>query len=280
MTFKDIAVFVDPSPQGDRRLHFAAAIAERHNARLTGIYVARERIDPHPSYAYVRGYRAIKSTIENWLVSQKCGANQNHRRFSHLLGHTKVQTDFRVVWRSVDADRRVILNSLLADIVVVDQKAPYGLPEHWLPEHLLFKSGVPLLVLPTDRWIDTIAERIVVGWNATKEARRAITDAMPLLVTARSVTLLAVNRDDDLHRYHVETGSDMVLHLARYGVRATFERITSKSVAKAILSSALNHNADLVVMGAYSHAKPLQIAFSGVTRSVLSQMTIPVLMSR
>lgn len=282
VTFKDIAVFVDPSPEGDRRLRFAAAIAERHSARLTGIYVAREQLDPHPCYTHVRGRHAIASMIQDWLRLQRCRTHQSSRRFSDLLVTERLGTDFRVVWKGSEADRRITLNSLLADIVVIDQQPPYGLPEHWLPEHLLSASGVPLLVVPTRGPIETKAERIVVGWNATKESRRAIADAMPLLVSARSVILLAVDCNDDSHRYRVETGIDMVLHLARHGVRATFEHITlnGMSVTKALLSGALNRGADLVVMGAFSHAKLIQVALGGVTRSMFSEMTIPVLMSR
>jgi len=273
MSLKDIAVFVDPTPEGDDWLRLAASIAKAHKARLTGIYVVG---DPRPFHNYIRGHYAIQSMIEGWVVSQQRKAVHNGKRFADVLRRYKIQTNFRVVWSDSDTNRRIILNSLLADVVVIGQKAPHGLPNSWRPEHLLSACGVPLLVAPSGWQDKTVAGRIIIAWNASKEARRAIADAMPLPVAAQSVTVLVVDQSDD------QLSIDVVLHLARHGVRAKIEHIVSGGapVAEVILFEASKHDANLVVIGAFSHARSTRVIFGGVTQTILKQATIPVLMSR
>jgi nucleotide-binding universal stress UspA family protein len=273
VALKDIAVFIDPTPQGDDWLRLAAAIAKTHNARLTGVYVGSHW---RPYHSYARGHYAIQSMIENWSVSEQRKAIQNGKRFSDVVAHYSIQTNFRVVWSGSDANRRIVLNSLLADMVIIGQDAPHGLPDGWQPEHLLSACGVPLMVVPTG-WQNKIATgRIIIGWNASKEARRAVADAMPLLAIASSVMIFVVDQSDD------QPGIDVGLHLARRGVRAKIEHVISSGapVAQVILTEASRHDADLIVIGAYSHARATRILFGGVTQAILKQATIPVLMSR
>jgi nucleotide-binding universal stress UspA family protein len=126
-------------------------------------------------------------------------------------------------------------------------------------------------------WQNKIATgRIIIAWNASKEARRAVADAMPLLAIANSVMIFVVDQGDD------QPGIDVGLHLARHGVRAKIEHIISRGapVAQVILTEATRHDADLIVIGAYSHARSTRILFGGVTQAILKQATIPVLMSR
>jgi nucleotide-binding universal stress UspA family protein len=214
--------------------------------------------------------------IENWSVSEQRKAIQNGKRFSDVVAHYSIQTNFRVVWSGSDANRRIVLNSLLADMVIIGQDAPHGLPDGWQPEHPLSACGVPLMVVPTG-WQNKIATgRIIIGWNVSKEARRAVADAMPLLAIASSVMIFVVDQSDD------QPGIDVGLHLARRGVRAKIEHVISSGapVAQVILTEASRHDADLIVIGAYSHARSTRILFGGVTQAILKQATIPVLMSR
>jgi hypothetical protein len=171
MALKDIAVFIDPTPEGDDWLRLAASIAKTHNARLTGIYVGSHW---RPYHSFARGHYAIQSMIENWFVSEQRKAIQSGKRFSDVVAHYSIQTNFRVVWSDSDVNRRIVLNSLLADMVIIGQNAPHGLLDGWRPEHLLSACGVPLMVVPTGWQSKIAAGRIIIGWNASKEARRAV----------------------------------------------------------------------------------------------------------
>ena len=121
---------------------------------------------------------------------------------------------------------------------------------------------------------------MLVCWNASREATRAITDALPILKRADHVTVLAVNPDDGAGHGAVP-GADISHYLARHGVRAEANRTYAEDIdiADAILSRASDLGCDLIVMGAYGHSRVREWIFGGVTRSIMRTMTRPVLIS-
>ena len=150
------------------------------------------------------------------------------------------------------------------------------------PERLLLASGAPIFVVPNDWKPEPIGNRILVGWNTSCEARRAVADALPFLVAAQSVTLLVVDPKKRADRHGEEPGAETALYLAHHGARVDVAQVSSNGrlVADIILSYAADHGMDLIVIGAYSHARSVEMVFGGVTRTLLMQARIPVLMSR
>lgn len=153
--------------------------------------------------------------------------------------------------------------------------------ESWPPDRLLRTSGVPILIVPDTKVVAGVGDRVLVAWNASREARRAITDAMPFIAMAKAVTILVIDADKGIHYYGEEPGADLALHLARHGAHVEVTQVSSDGVpiAEVILAHAAKHGADLIVAGARSHSRPTEIIFGGVTRSLLAQLTIPLLMS-
>ena len=129
---------------------------------------------------------------------------------------------------------------------------------------------------------ESIGKRILVGWNARREARRAVADALPFLVAAASVTILVVDPDKRADRHGEEPGADIALHLARHGVHVDVDEVSSRgsAVPDVMLAYAADHGIDLIVIGAYSHARSVELVFGGVTRTLLKKAPIPVLLSR
>jgi nucleotide-binding universal stress UspA family protein len=146
-------------------------------------------------------------------------------------------------------------------------------------ESLLLDTGVPFLLLPGPQ-IDSVAEHVVVAWNVSREARRAVADALPLLISAESVTILVVDPQKN-PRYGEEPGSDVARYLVRHGAKVSVERVQShgEPVAKIILAYADRHDTDLIVVGAYSHNRTTEMIFGGVTRSLLRDAAIPLLIA-
>ena len=138
-----------------------------------------------------------------------------------------------------------------------------------------------MLVVPNAWTSDTIGERIVIAWNASKEARRAIADALPFLSTAQAVKILVVDAARHPDRHGEEPGANIALHLARHGALVEVEQLESAGTptADVILSATKRHNADLIVMGAHGHSRSRQLLFGSVTQAILKDTTVPVLMS-
>jgi nucleotide-binding universal stress UspA family protein len=279
---KTIAVFVDASPPGQKRAAYAAAIAQRWGADVVGVQLVGPAM--MPGYMYnARGHDAAERVVayERRLEADAQAAEQLAREcFRALCAQLSVRAEFRGIGRGKEK-QEVILNAFQSDLVVVGHPAPHGLPEFMAPESILLESGGPLLIIPNAWAGETIGEKVVVGWNATREARHAVSDAMAFLVAASSVTVLLIDPSKQWG-HGQEPGADVALNLARHGANVTVEKLTTHglSVAEALLRYVEQHAIDLLVLGAYSHARLRELILGGVTRTLLARMPVPVLISR
>ncbi|MCR6732721.1 MAG: universal stress protein [Afipia sp.] len=278
MPLKTIAVFVDPSAAGEARTAYAVKLAFHHGAHLIGIFVVPVGWDGSPSESFVRGQAAIRQLIERHAATEAAATDVANRSFSTVSTREDISFEFRIL-RHGDANEGATLNALHSDLVIVSGPRSGELPREWSAESLLLATGVPFLLLP-ERWTGATAEHVVVAWNASREARRAIADALPLLVEARSVTILVVDPQKN-SRHGEEPGADVALYLSRHGAKVAVERVESNGepVADVILGFAKRHNNDLIVVGAYSHSRTTEMIFGGVTRRLLRDATIPLLIA-
>jgi nucleotide-binding universal stress UspA family protein len=193
---------------------------------------------------------------------------------------------FTAEWRARegDAGEVALLHARYADLAIVGQADPdsdgLGSTED-LPVRVVMGAGRPVLVVPYAGKFATVGRRVLVAWNAGREATRAVNDALPLLEGASRVTVLAVNPRGGIHGHGELPGADIALHLARHGVRAEASALTSDDVeiGALLLSQAADLDADLIVMGAYGHSRLRELMLGGATREILRSMTVPVLLS-
>jgi nucleotide-binding universal stress UspA family protein len=281
MTLKNIGVFVDATPEGEKRIDYAATLAEQCGAHLAGIHVVSAVRPEYRSDYYVIGEKAIRALLAEQKAADEAATSNVRRRFEAISAKRDLSAEFRVIRRG-GSDEDITLSSLHSDLVVIGQRELQELRGYASPEKLLLASGAPILVIPSGWKSESIGNKILVGWNASREARRAVADALPFLVAANSVTLLVVDSDARARRHGEEPGADIAVYLARHGVRVEVEQVLSQGapVAGIILSHAANHGVDLIIIGAYSHARSVEMMFGGVTRTVLKQAPVPVLMSR
>ena len=148
------------------------------------------------------------------------------------------------------------------------------------------RCGRPVLVVPYIGAVmrgaePVIGRRIMVAWDAGREAARAVSDALPLLQQAERVDLIVVNAVKGAHRHGPEPGADIAQHLARHDVHVQVDhlQVHDLSPADTLLSLLSDRDSDLLVMGAYAHSRMREIVLGGVTRNMLEHMTVPVLMS-
>jgi nucleotide-binding universal stress UspA family protein len=166
------------------------------------------------------------------------------------------------------------------DLLVVGQAEPAKVqPEELIAEGGLFTSGRPIVIVPYINKSPLKLDRVMVAWDASRNAARAIADAMPFLERAKAIDVVIVASDrvksDEI------PGADIGQHLARHGLNVEVKRIvaTETDVASTILSHAADTGADFLVMGGYGHSRLREFILGGATRGILSSMTIPALMS-
>ncbi len=283
MGFGDILVALDTTSTARQRIELATALAARCDAHLIGLYASlgAEMPERRGYFQYFDRslldplYREYQETIADEAAATRA-----------LFEDTATRQGVSAEWRHASGypSETVALHGRYADLIVLgqldpdDAQAPLFRP---LPEAVALGVGRPVLVIPyAGNWVD-VGRRVLVGWDASREATRAINDAIPLLVGAQSVTILAVDPVAGARRHGDVPGADIGLHLARHGVKATIESAVSDGigVGNALLSRASDLDADLLVMGAYGHSRVRELLLGGATRTVLESMTLPVLMA-
>jgi nucleotide-binding universal stress UspA family protein len=273
MPLKDILVYVDGSAQASSTVEAACSLASRHDAHLTGLAV--NRAPEIPGFAAIE----IPPSALEILSQQRQEALDKARKIFDKAVEAAGLTD-RSGW-SVTSGRpleSLSLRSRYADLTVVSQNGPEanGGGEN-LVDDLIMASGRPILVIPYIGAPAEIGRKVLVAWNASREAARAVSDAMPILETADSVEVFAVepNGIGDI------PGADITLHLARHGLKADTSKTTGLDieVGDVLLNQVADSGADLVVMGAYGHSRMRELVLGGATRHLLEHMTVPVLLS-
>jgi nucleotide-binding universal stress UspA family protein len=280
MSYKDLLVVLDSAADTRGRIELAADLAERFGAHLVGLYpVPRPEMPGRGGYADLA---VLEPVYREWRERSLAQAEATRAAFEHAAKLRGVSSEWRGAAEGRDADPA--LHARYADLAILGQRDP-GDDDMALvrprPEGVTLASGRPILVVPYAGRSEPPGRCVLVAWNASREAARAVADTMPLLKAADIVTVLAVDPQTRPDGDGDVPGADIALHLARHGVKAQIERTVSAAVpiGELLLSRAADLGADLLVMGAYGHSRARELLLGGVTRSVLAAMTIPVLMS-
>ncbi|AWK86368.1 universal stress protein [Azospirillum thermophilum] len=278
MALKDLLVVVDDSAASAARLDVAAQIAARNDAHLTGLYVIVDHV--LPGYIEAELPDEVRASRRRFLQEQ---ADKAAGRFAEAMRRHGL-TD-RSEWRAVSGDPTTVaaVHGRYADLIVVGQIDPArdrDLPV-LLPQDLLFEAGRPLLVVPYAGRFASVGERVLIGWNGSREAARAVGDAMPMLNRAKRVVVLAANPKPGMSGLGDEPCADIAKHLSRHGcpVEATHVITDVVEPGDTMLNTAADEGCDLLVMGAYGRSRLRELVLGGMTRYILQHMTLPVLMS-
>jgi nucleotide-binding universal stress UspA family protein len=279
MSYKTILVQLDQGVRRGERLELAFGLAEKFDANLIGLFaLSAPRI---PSLALAEAGPVVVEAVKRQRGE---AAQQAEREFrAGLVRHDGVRAEWRM--SAQDALGAVRLHARYADLVVVGQPLPPGDDTDGLlsgfAEELVLTAGRPVLLVPYAGRFSAVGDRVLLAWNAGREAARAMTDALPLLARAVEVQVVVFDPDRGSGDHGEEPGADIGLYLARHGVKVTVARQVGAGidVGEQILSRAADVSADLVVMGAYGHSRTRELILGGVTRTLLESMTVPVLMS-
>jgi len=277
---REIVVFIDGRTETPGILEFAGILAQEHGARIISVFVQPEPATT-PAETFARG-KGIQSTIEVHRAQLERIEAEHRAQFEDIVRRHGIRSESE--WRSLPyLSSEVGVHAYYADLVVIARPESAGQTAGppGLAESLVLSSGRPIIVFPPRGTVSQV-HRIVVAWNATRESIRAVADALPLLVKAKAVEVLVADHERNRAGHGQEPGADIARHLARHGVQVEVRRLSSggKDVGRLLLSQAAAFGADLLVMGAYGHSQVREWMFGGVTRTVLYEAGLPVLMSR
>lgn len=272
--FKTIVLHVDDSSAMESRLRAAAALAEEFGAHLVGSAATGMSWS---SYALLTGSMAVTPVDEyNLLCGSARASLSDFAERARQLGLASVEE------RLVEDDHRhaLLLQSRYADLVVTgqDSKAPDAV--RGLPQYVALHGARPVLAVPAAYAGAPLTGEIVVGWDGSVQAIRAVHAALPLLVRAASVRLALVNPDTESGLHGDEPGADMALYLARHGVTVDVVKENSTApVGEALIGIAGAYGAGLIVSGAFGHSRYRELVLGGATRVLLERSPLPVLVA-
>jgi len=271
MAIRSIIVNIDIDNFSPPLIASAVALAQRHDAKLIAVAAAGAPV----AMAGIDGQAAASIyTIELTDVEERLRELEGKYR-------SLIPAGMAVDWRAwVETPARCLATmASAADLILVAAAAKR--PSSFLRSvdigELVLSSGRPVLIVKPDTGPIT-ADRIIVGWKNTREARRAIADALPFLTTASAVQVASISEGEpDVEQTSLD---DALAWLAAYGVKAEGKlHPSSHSPAETILSLAQTFGADLIVTGAYGHSRVREWLLGGMTHDLIGESTINRLIS-
>ncbi len=273
---KDILVSISLDEAHDTVGDFAMSIAEVFGAHLSGIALAYSPVIPVTMPMEVMGTDLITAELKK---NRKAAATAV-RRFETSLRAGGLRGEARQLDAGIaEASNKFGEFARRFDLSVVGQAKPSDLEGGMIVEGALFGSGRPVVVVPYIQRKGIRLDRVVICWDGSRAAARAIGDAMPFLTRAKKVDVVTIGaasaKSEDV------PGADIAQHLARHGRNVEVQRLVVADIdtTGAILSYVADTSADLIVMGGYGHSRLREFVLGGVTRDILESMTVPVLMS-
>lgn len=286
MTYKTVLLHIDDGAGRDARVAIAASVAQACGGHLTGValtgvsrllYQHQPDLDADPNLALHL----------NFLRERAARALDGFEQQASSLGVASFEQ--RVI--DDEAAGGISLLARYADLVVISQynaadRSPSVMRD--FPAYVLLHAGRPVLIVPyalqAGQLAPAAAQNVLISWNGSKEASRAVSAALPLLQRAKQVHVAVFDAQLHAAEHGDHPGADILEYLARHGVQARLLLLDGGAtrrgdIGEALLSQAADLSADLLVMGAYGHSRLRETILGGVTRTVLQSMTIPVLMA-
>jgi nucleotide-binding universal stress UspA family protein len=273
---KDILVSVPVGATSNVPVDYAISVATAFDAHLAGVAFVYEPVVPGMVFDGVAA-----NIINTYRIESEKAGKAAAVKFEDAVRRAGLAVESHLFDSQTAGAGEVFAQfARHFDISMVAQIEPgKDVPEELLPESALFGSGRPVLIVPYIQKAGLKLDRVVVCWDGSRAAARAMGDAMPFLARAKLVEVLTVSRNEEPR--DELPGVDIAQHLARHKLKVDFKRIVASDidVASAILSHAADTSADLIVMGGYGHSRLREFVLGGATRGILQAMTVPILMS-
>ncbi|MDR3511482.1 MAG: universal stress protein [Caulobacteraceae bacterium] len=270
MPFKTILVHADPGPGCNRRVRTAVQVADWFDGAVTGL--GAEAFGPLMASGFATVDGAVIEAAQEHISADIVAAEK------HFRAMTVGRAGAEWVAHEDYPDRMLALHARGADLIVASRPERGEGPTYAArPAELIMEAGVPVL-LTADGDAPFRGDRVVIGWKDTRESRRAVSDALPLLMRAQHVVVATVGGEGEA----LAGVNEVARRLARHGVDASVEMVAKSkhSIAETLEDTASRHSADLIVIGAYGHSRLREWMLGGVTEDFIAASSKYLLLSR
>ena len=210
MSYKDLLVVLDSDAASRRRIDLAAGLAERFAAHLVGLYPLPVPDVPHHLSYYDPA--VLDPFFLDLREQAQAAADAEREAFERAASLRGVSVEWRVIAEGTQAD--AALHARYVDLTILGQLDPDRGDVELIrprPEQVTLASGRPVLVVPYAGQFETVGRRVLIGWNASREATRAVSDAMPLLMAADIVTVLTIDAREGPDAHGELPGADICI---------------------------------------------------------------------
>ena len=278
MPIKDILILSDAGDANNYRVETTFLLAKVFNAHVTGVHLVPYPIIPvygsmYPPYSeYSAALQMDKTEEDN---------NRLNEVFVNIAAKFEVPCSWKTM-EGIDVDY-VIDNARYADLVVSPQGySSYGEYEpQRINDYFATHLGRPLLIVPDIKKVFKLPKNIIIAWSESQEATRAVHDALPLLSYAENIQIVSVSKNEKEEKRNLLYCDDLRTHLAHHGLDVSVSTPAKlpKGVGATLIESALEYDADLIIMGAYGHSRFKQIILGGTTKHLLDHAMVPLFLS-
>ncbi|GLQ56633.1 universal stress protein [Devosia nitrariae] len=272
---KDVIVYLTGSSADEERMAHALAVTAQFDAHLTGLHA-----HALPQLT-VATDASLAAEVQQVIVESTQRADAVHAILERQFAVLAIPNDLRRIDAYPGAlGRAVASEARTADLFIGSRPYNNANDEERLEEVVLFGSGRASFLAPPAHRAPDRYERVLVAWKNTRESARAVAEAMPFLRSAGEVIVAVVEEDGASEERGMQPHGDIGRHLSRHGVKAEVRVIDGWTRSgDAILNEAGRSGAQLVVMGGYGHSRLRQWLLGGVTRQLLSEAQVPILIA-
>ena len=278
MSIKDILIICDASEANDYRVDTSLSFAKVFNAYVTGIHLT-----PHPNAS--ESSSGFSKAIDYLASDQKELAKSIAETIKSKFEEKASELDIPYEWVCINGiDVNFIIdNARYADIVVLPQGySRFGEEStQRIDDYLSIYMGRPVIVLPDIKRVFNLPKRIIIAWDESQEATRAVHDVLPFLKYAENINVVCVSNEPEEEKANIIYSDALRKHLSHHNINVeiTYADQLSDGIGKTILQNAIEYDADLIVMGAYGSTRLKEIVLGGATRYLLTNTTIPLFLS-
>lgn len=278
MSYKTILVHLDKKDILGKRARIAANIAMAEDAHLLGVAM----IGISTQSFYQAQIDDKDPALAAHLKFLRDRAGKYVQEFEEDIKHIGLTTyEGRIV--DGEASDGISLLGRTTDLIVIgrtdlDARGASVTPD--FPEFVMMNAGRPVLIVPPKYEKETVGKKAMICWNASRESIRAVVDALPLLKKAELAQIVMYNIDEESDMDAAVAGADIAEYLGRHGVNVeVLPPQKSRKIGSSLLELAAQQGTDLLVMGGYGHTRFREFLLGGVTRTILEESNVPVLMS-